>query len=50
MKKKVFDKLVERELKKFKNYVQSDFMTKFIGCPVRCSEKQRLKSPVKLLT
>jgi len=21
-----------------------------IGCPVRCSEKQRLKSPVKLLT
>ena len=22
---------------------------KFIGCPVRCSEKQMLKSPVKLL-
>ena len=21
----------------------------FIGCPVRCSEKQMLKSPVKLL-
>ena len=31
MKKKVFDRLVERELKKFKNYVQSDFMTKFIS-------------------
>ena len=30
MKKKVFDRLVERELKKFKNYVMSDFMTKFI--------------------
>ena len=30
MKKKVFDRLVERELKKFKNYVISDFMTKFI--------------------
>ena len=23
--------------------------TKFLGCPVRCSEKQMLKSPVKLL-
>ena len=22
---------------------------KFVGCPVRCSEKQMLKSPVKLL-
>ena len=31
MKKKVFDRLVERELKKFKNYVQSDFMTKSIS-------------------
>lgn len=30
MKKKVFDRLVERELKKFKNYVMSDFMKKFI--------------------
>ena len=30
MEKKVFDRLVERELKKFKNYVMSDFMTKFI--------------------
>ena len=27
-----------------------DYHNKFIGCPVRCSEKQRLKSPVKLLT
>ena len=24
-------------------------LNKFLGCPVRCSEKQMLKSPVKLL-
>ena len=30
-------------------YIRGEYMIKLIGCPVRCSEKQRLKSPVELL-
>ena len=27
---------------------QPDEIIKLVGCPVRCSEKQMLKSPIKL--
>ena len=39
---------INSEKRHFPLYLKERIATYLVGCPVRCSEKQMLKSPIKL--